>query len=115
VNTLLRTLYWFVAGGLLGFGVLSLLSIGAPLMVLALILIVIGAIRLGPRGAFGAFLGAGLVPFPFLLIDILNPELQPAANDQTGTVLAIVFGAIALAGVAWGVLETARRTSAHRQ
>jgi hypothetical protein len=63
----------------------------------------------------GALLGVGLVPLAFLLNDLQNPDLQPAATAQTYTVMAIIFGAIAAVGVVWGLIETAMRTTSHRQ
>jgi hypothetical protein len=106
MNSMLRALYWFVAGGLLGFGVIAILSIGAPLILLGLILVVIGAIRLGARELWGALLGCGLVPLAFLLNDLQDPNIQPAATAQTYQVLALIFGAIAALGLAWGVVAT---------
>jgi len=108
VDTVQRALYWFVAGGLIGFGVLALPSIGWLLILVGLILVVIGALRLGVRELWGAFLGCGLVPLAFLLnqYDLQNPDIQPAASAQFIQVIAVVFGAIALLGLLWGVIAT---------
>lgn len=115
MSTVLRALYWFVAGGLLGFGVIAILSIGAPLIVLGLILIVVGVLRLGPRGLWGALLGCGLVPLAFLLNDLQNSEILPLATAQTYTVMAMIFGAIAALGLAWGLIATVMRLTSHQQ
>jgi hypothetical protein len=113
MNTMLRALYWFFAGGLLGFGFVAILSIGAPLMLLGLILVVIGAIRLGARGLWGALLGCGLVPLASLLYALQDPNIQPAATVQTYQVLALIFGAIAALGLAWGLIATLLSVRSH--
>lgn len=106
MNSLLRALYWFVSGGVIGFGVIAILSIGAPFLLLGLILVVIGVIRVGIRQLWATLLGVGLVPLSFLLIDLQNPDIQPAATAQTYQIMALIFGAIALLGVLWGLIAT---------
>jgi hypothetical protein len=112
---MLRALYWFVAGGLLGVGVIAILSIGAPLIALSLILIVVGALRVGARGLWAALLGCGLAPLAFLLYDLQNANIQPAATAQTYTTLAIIFGAIAALGLAWGLFAMVMSMISHQQ
>lgn len=106
MNTLARAAYWFVAGGLIGFGVIGILSIGAVFLLLGLILVVIGAIRLGIREFWGALLGVGLVPLTFLLNDLQNPDIVPVSTAQTYQIMALIFGAIAAAGLLWGLIAT---------
>jgi len=86
--------------------VIALLSIGWPLILVGLILSVIGAFRLGVRELWGAFLGGGLVPLAFLLNDLQNPDIQPATTAQFYQQLAMIFGAIALLGLLWGLIAT---------
>lgn len=114
MNTLTGALYWFVAGGLIGFGVIAILSIGWPAILLALILTVIGVVRLGVREVWAALLGGGLVPLAFLLYDLQDPNIQPASTAQTYQTLAMIFGAIAAVGFVWGLITTLlrRRTPA---
>ena len=107
MRTLLSVIYWFVAGALIGFGVIALLSIGWATILLGLILVVIGVVRVGVHGVWGALLGGGLVPLAFLLYDLQNSDIQPAATAHTYQELAVIFGAIALAGLVWGLLVTA--------
>jgi hypothetical protein len=104
MNVLLRALYWFVTGGLIGFGVIAILSIGWLTMALGLILIVIGVIRVGIREMWGALVGGGLVPLVFLLNDLQDPNIQPATTAHTYQVLAMIFGAIAALGVLWALM-----------
>jgi hypothetical protein len=102
-------LYWFVAGGLIGFGVIAILSIGWPAIVLGLVLAVLGVIRLGLREVWGALLGGGLVPLAFLLYDLQNANILPASTAQTYQTLAMIFGAIAAVGCVWGLSATLLR------
>ncbi len=106
MNTMLRALYWFVAGGLIGFGVIALPSIGWLLIPVGLILVVIGALRLGVRELWGALLGGGLAPLVILLYDLQNSDILPATTAQFYQMLAMIFGAIALLGLLWGVIAT---------
>jgi hypothetical protein len=46
-----RTLYWLLTGALIGFGVSGMASIGLPFLLLGLLLVIVGAIRLGARGS----------------------------------------------------------------
>lgn len=89
---------------MIGFGVIAILSIGAPLILLGLILFVVGVIRVGVRELWGALLGGGLTPLAFLLHDLQNPDIQPATTAQTYQFLAQIFGGIAIVGFFWGVI-----------
>ena len=105
MNTLPRALYWFIAGGLIGVGAFTL-PIDWILVVLGLFLSVIGALHLGVRELWGAFLGGGLGPLAFLLNDLQNPDIQPASTAQFYQLVAMIFGAIAAVGFIWGLIAT---------
>lgn len=104
---MLRALYWFVAGALLGVGVIAILSIGVLLLLAGLIMVVIGAIRFGARGLWAGLIGFGLVPMLILLNDLQQP-IQPASTAHAYQMLAIIFGAIALLGLVWGLVAALR-------
>jgi hypothetical protein len=108
-SDMLRAAYWFVAGALIGFGVLAILSIGALFLLAGLILVVIGAIRVGARGLWAGLVGFGLLPMVILVGDLSGPgPIEPASTAQAYHMLAITFGAIALLGVLWGLVATIR-------
>jgi hypothetical protein len=112
---MLRALYWFVAGALLGVGLLAITSIGVFLLLIGLILVVIGVIRLGTRGLWTGLVGFGLVPAVILQVDLSgSAPIEPASTAQTYQLLAIIFGAITILGLIWGLVATVRswRTSA---
>ena len=57
-----RMLYWLLTGALIGFGCIAILSIGFAFLMLGLILLPVGAIRLGGRGLWAALVGLGGLP-----------------------------------------------------
>ena len=105
---MLRALYWFVAGALIGFGVIAILSIGVIFLAAGLIMVLIGAFRVGARGLWAALIGFGLVPAAILENDLAGGPIQPATTAQAYQVMAIAFGAIALVGVLWGIVTALR-------
>ena len=126
-----RTLYWLLTGALVGFGYIAILSIGFPFLVLGLILLPVGAIRLGGRGLWAGLVGLGGLPALILLWDVTSapwaclpgtgelslPNVHNyyacvdtfAGRLTTYHVLAFGFGLIALAGLAWPLLSRAWR------
>jgi hypothetical protein len=124
--------YWLVAGGLLGFCVIGfdLLPLIWPVILLALAMVIVGAIRWHGRGAWWALISFGGMPLVILLIDIYgggptcppNGVIVPPAVVPGGAtsyachgpipdlyyMLAISFGGITLAGVVWGAVAAAR-------
>lgn len=104
-NVVLRALYWFVAGSLIGVGVIAILSIGIFLVVAGVVLAVIGAVRGWAREIWAGVIGAGLAPMLILLIDLQGRDsIQPASTAEAYQTMAIVFGAIALLGIIIGVV-----------
>jgi hypothetical protein len=60
--------YWLVAGGLLGFGLMAMLSIGLPIFLLGLVMVMYRVRRSGGRGFGLVLVGMGLVPAGYLLL-----------------------------------------------
>jgi hypothetical protein len=121
-----RVLYWLLTGALIGFGAIAILSIGVPFLLLGLILLVVGAIRLGGAGLWAALVGFGGLPAAILVWDLASApwactstisEELPNVNyfsDCVATVLgpltpyhvmAFGFGVIALVGLVWPLLH----------
>lgn len=121
-----RVLYWMLAGSLIGFGLISLLSIGLPFLLVGVGLIIFGAVRLGGQGFWAAFVGFGGLPALILLWDVSSVAwaCQPSSGGPsqpnvsyytcvdtfvgrltTYHVLALAFGVIALLGLAWPLLR----------
>lgn len=108
---MLRALYWFIAGTCIGFGVLAILSIGLVFLVAGVAMVLFGVFRLGMRELWAGPVGVGLLPLLILMGDLASPQpIQPASTAQTYTLLAGIFGAIALVGLLWGLIGALRRS-----
>lgn len=138
-----RILYWFIVGACFGFGVISILSIGIIFLAAGLLLLIFGALRLGPRRMWAAIVGFGALPAAILLWDVTSqpwacepanhtvysPVVPPGASYTspnyftcvqtfagpltTYHVLAAIFGAIAIVGVIWGLVALWRGGGRH--
>ena len=73
-----KILYWSITGGLLGFGLVGIMTIGLPFLVLGAIMLVLGILKVGAQGSWAAVVGFGTVPalvfpanlaFAFLVAD----------------------------------------------
>lgn len=125
-----RTLYWLLAGALAGCGVIALLSIGLPFIVVALVMVIVGAARVGGRGLWALLVGFGAAPALLLLRDVTAAPWGCDTGGQTTTqapgvsyyscvqtplgvlttyhVLAAGFGAMALVGLLLGAIALVR-------
>jgi hypothetical protein len=119
-----HTVYWLITGALIGFGGIAILSIGFPFIVLGLIMVVLGAIRVRGSVWWAALVGFGGVPALILVWDVTslpwacmsaggalpNVRYYTCVDTPLGLltsyhIMAIGFGTIALAGVAWALLR----------
>lgn len=106
-------LYWGLIGALIGFGLLSINSIGTPFVLAGLILAIVAALRLKSGGLWAALIGCGVVPVVGFVYDILTVPSTCATGQQTHCghlsssyyVAPLVFGAIALVGVVWALVK----------
>jgi hypothetical protein len=111
--------YWLLTGALIGFGMIAILSIGSLFLLLGVILLVVGALRVGPRGIWAALVGFGAVPAGILIWDVTSMpwacqggEPLPNVNYFVCVdtpfglltayhVMALIFGLVALVGLVW--------------
>ena len=118
-----RVIYWLFTGALLGFGFIGILSIGAPFLLLDVLLIVFGALKVGLREIWAALLCFGAAPAGILIWDVVSapwacqgreglPNVNyfscvdtPFGIFTTYHVLAFFFGLIALAGLVWPLAQ----------
>jgi hypothetical protein len=120
-----RIVYWLLTGALIGFGLIAILSIGALFLALGMILIVVGAIRIGARGIWAALLGFGALPAGILIWDVVSapwacqgpgnsslPNVNyfscvdtPSGPLTTYHIMALIFGLIALLGLVWPLTQ----------
>lgn len=123
--------YWLLAGALIGFGVIGILSIGFPFLLVGCGLVIYGIIRFRFRGFWAFLVGFGTLPAIILMVDILTapppctgqPLLLPphVSSISCGYIppsyynLAIFFGCTALLGGVWPLLRVLlRRLRARR-
>jgi hypothetical protein len=57
-----RVIYWLLTGALLGVGFIAILSNGSLLALLGVLLVALGALRLGAHGIWAALMGCGVAP-----------------------------------------------------
>jgi len=123
-----RLLYWLIAGALIGFGLIGILSIGFPFIIVGLVLCIYGVIRFRASGCWAAIIGFGALPAVILVLDIITappPCTGQALTSPPGGsgvscssipssyyIMALTFGFIALLGAAWPLLQ--RRFSRSR-
>jgi hypothetical protein len=122
--------YWAAAGALAGFGLIGLMTIGAPFLLAGAVLALVGLPLLRTKGIWALFVGFGGLPALVFLLHIfngvrtaLNPYCaQPGGPGMPGAptpgpvsiscsfvpasyyVMFAVFAAVALFGVALGRL-----------
>jgi hypothetical protein len=114
-----RIAYWLLTGALLGVGFIAILSIGSLFVLLGVLLVVLGALRVGPRGIWAALVGFGAVPAAILIWAVTSmpgacegrdalPNVNyfscvdtPLGPLTTYHVMALFFGVIVLAGLVW--------------
>ncbi|MGZ3602964.1 MAG: hypothetical protein ACXWQR_19475 [Ktedonobacterales bacterium] len=120
-----RAGYWLMTGALIGFGGIAILSIGFPFIILGIVLVTVGLVRMRGQEWWAALVGFGGVPALILLWDVTSAPWAcasptggalPNVNYYTCVdtflgrlttyhVMAMMFGAIALAGLAWALLR----------
>jgi hypothetical protein len=110
--------YWLLTGALIGFGMIAILSIGSLFLLLGVILLIVGALRVGPRGIWATLVGFGAFPVGILIWDVTSmpwacegqgdalPNVNyfscvdtPFGPLTTYHVMALIFGVIALFGL----------------
>ncbi len=121
-----RAGYWLITGALIGSSFIGILSFGFPFVILGVILVAVGVIWMRGAEWWTALVGFGGVPAVFLLLAVASRPWACISGPVTGAhpnvgyydcvetpigllttyhVMAIVFGAIALAGLAWALVR----------
>src|SRR5689334_1856078 len=76
-----RIVYWLLTGALIGVGMIAILSIGSLFLLLGVILLVVGALRVGPRGIWAAIVGFGALPAGILIWDVTSMPWACESGD----------------------------------
>ena len=78
-------LYWLVAGAVVGFGLIGLMSIGFPFLIIGIVLCVVGVWRPGIGGSWAFLIGLGGLPALVFLRHIIDAALNPNCSGDVST------------------------------
>ena len=67
--------YWLLAGAVVGFGLIGLMTVGLPFLIVGMILCVVGLWKPGIGGSWAFLVGLGGLPALVLLADITDAAL----------------------------------------
>ncbi|MEO8288274.1 MAG: hypothetical protein ABI670_17755 [Chloroflexota bacterium] len=105
--TRMGNLYWLLAGALLGFGLMAVFSVGIPIFLLGLVLVLYRLRRAGDRGFGFVLIGMGLLPAVYLSARYLTAGPNEFYPDNTWAGI-LVYVALALAGGVLVLIEARR-------
>lgn len=124
----LQLFYWLLAGALVGFGVIGILSIGLPFLLVGGGLVMYGIIRFRFRGCWAFLVGFGVLPALILAAQLVGSPMSTCTVMSTGVsyvsssgttsggcyppsyyTMAILFGCTAFLGGVWPLLQVLLR------
>jgi hypothetical protein len=103
-----RPLYWAATGAILGLGLITIFSVGLPLLLLAAGLVLFGFKCLGPSRFWVTPVSMGAVPALVLVYDYFTADRSTVWFPDGYLAVAAVFAAISAAGAILGLLEIRR-------
>jgi hypothetical protein len=98
-------IYWLLGGALLGFGLMALFSIGIPLFLLGLVLVLYRLKRAGGRGFGFVLVGMGLLPAVYLSARYFIEDRSNTFYPGNWWAGVLVYVALAAAGAVLVLLE----------
>jgi len=123
-----QVFYWLLAGALIGFGLIGILSIGFPFLLVGCGMLIYGIIRFRFREFWAFLVGLGILPALILAVQLVGYPLPTCTVTSTGLsyesppgttssgcyppgyyTLAIFFGCTALLGGIWPLLRVLLR------
>jgi hypothetical protein len=114
MRTWWKVIYWLLTGCLIGMGAISIFSIGAPLLLLGIVLALYGLKRMGPKGFWLTLVGMGAIPTLFILYLQFSTDRPGPANPNAYLYAILLFAAITLAGILLGIAERSRANLASK-
>jgi hypothetical protein len=109
MTSMQRTFFWIICGALMGFGLIAF-GLGLLPFLLGAVLALYGVKRIGPEGFWITIVSMGITPALILAYDYLSADPATTWFPDNYLYGIVLFVALALGGVVWGLLE-ARRTS----
>ena len=103
----IRMLYWLIAGGMMGFGIMAF-GLGLLPALFGAVMALYGIRRFGSEGFWMTLIGIGTVPAVVLLLGYLMAQSSNIFAGPPPFGAIAVFGGVVLAGIIWGVIEAYR-------
>lgn len=98
IGTGMGNFYWLLAGALLGFGLMAVFSIGIPIFLLGMLMMLYRLRRAGGRGFGLVLVGMGAVPALYLSVRYLTGDRSSTFYSDNFWVAILVFAILAVAG-----------------
>lgn len=98
--------YWLLTGLLLGFGLLSIFSIGIPIFLSGLFAALYRVARVGGRGFWIVLVCMGALPAAYLTLRYLIADRATTFYPDNWWTGVLVYVGLGLVGVIWGLVET---------
>lgn len=73
--------YWLVAGAVVGFGLIGILTIGFPFLIIGMVLCVVGAWKPGIGVSWAFLIGLGGLPALVFLRHVIDAALNPYCSE----------------------------------
>lgn len=121
MKTSVGIVYWFVAGALVGLGLILFYSVGLLLLLAGIAIALYSFKKVGVDHFWALLTGMGLVPAALLLFPYITalscPPDGAVSVSASGKIVsctsfapgylyvAAVFGALALIGIVWGLVK----------
>lgn len=102
----LGNIYWLLGGALLGFGLMAVFSIGIPLFLLGIVLVLYRLRRTGSRGFGLVLVGMGLLPAAYLSVRYFTSDRSNTFYPGNWWVVVLVYVALSAAGVVLLLIES---------
>jgi hypothetical protein len=115
VNTWQSITYWALIGATFGLGSVLVFSVGIPLMLLGLVLVIYAVNKQSRTGyAWVSLVTLGLAPAILLASQYLVPGPSEVLEPDSYVLLILLFVAIAIAGAGWGIWVRRRIHADHK-
>jgi hypothetical protein len=101
-------LYWAAAGAIMGLGMITVFSIGLPLLLLAAALVLLGFKRFGSGRLWATMVGMGVAPAFTLTYDYLTADRTTVSFPDGYLTIPALFLAISIIGAVLGLIERQR-------
>jgi len=103
-----RNFYWLLAGALFGFGLMAVFSIGIPIFLLGMLMVLYRVWRVGGSGFGLVLVGMGLLPAIYHSTNYVTADRSNTFYPDDWWKGLLVYLALAGAGALWSLAEARR-------